>query len=96
LLKLRKNYQNIFNALEMCKGYYKKLSNFGKYRQNLIHFDENVLKIGILSPGITSYTSSVLNTKEKLGSQDWHFYLLSVTFSNMCDVGSVQFRIYSA
>ncbi len=60
LLKLRTKYRYLFYVLvlENCNGYNrKKVSNFENYRQNLSNFDENLPKIGILSPGITTLNS---------------------------------------
>jgi hypothetical protein len=53
LLKLCIKYQDVFNMLEKCNGYDKKLSNFVNYRHDLSIFDYNLPKIEILSPGIT-------------------------------------------
>jgi hypothetical protein len=49
----------IFNELEKWNVYAKRLRDYDKYRQNLSNFNENLLKIGILSPGITTFSSRI-------------------------------------
>jgi hypothetical protein len=59
LLKLRIKYRDLLNVLEQRAIIAKNLSNFGNHRQKLSDFDENLLKIGILSAGTMIFNHGI-------------------------------------
>ncbi len=66
MLRLSIIYRNLFNNVqENSEGYAKNVSNFDKYRQNLINFHENVSKIGILSPETTTLNPGIEFQRKK-------------------------------